>query len=144
MIIISRQLHSDSADTCPSPCSYFWHLSVVPDLSLTEGRLERTPAGGSLKTLCQLVPPTAMRARVTPTPPGLALSPGPPDAGLAAPRGAGASTPVLCLVMQLPSGHQVALLLTARTPCSFIHPPSGLPVPASDVPSIRHHPPRSV
>ena len=42
MIIISRQLHSECANTLPSPCSYFWHLSVVPDRSLTKGRLERT------------------------------------------------------------------------------------------------------
>lgn len=139
MIIISRQLHSESTDTFPSPCSYFWHLSVVPDLSPTEGRLERTPASGSLQTLYQLVPPTAMNARLTPTPPRLALSPGPPMLCPAAPRGAGASIPMLCLVMRCPQATKWPLLLTARTPCSLIHPPSGLPVPASYVPSLRHH-----
>lgn len=108
MIIISRQLHSESTDTFPSPCSYFWHLSVVPDLSLTEGRLEWTPAGGSLKTLYQLVLPTAMSARFTPRRPGWLPAQDPLMLCLAAPWGTGASIPMPCLVMQLPSGHQVA------------------------------------
>lgn len=110
MIILSRQLRSECADTLPSPSSCFWHLSVVPDRSLTKGRLERTlgrrlsentlPVGAADSDERQ-VHPYATQA----------------GSQLAAPRGSGASAPMLGLVMQLPSstpGHQAAPSLNCQ------------------------------
>ena len=136
MIIIFRQLHSESTDTFPSPCSYFWHLSVVPGLSLTEGRLSENilPVGATDSHERQAHPRSAQAGS----------QPRPPRCCASRPLGA-RGRPFQCCVSwcSCPQATKWPLLLTARTPCSFIHPPSGLPVPASDVPSVRHHPPRS-
>lgn len=123
MIIISRQLHSESTDTFPPPCSYFWHSSAVPDRSLTKGRLARTLSRWLSENTLPVGAANRMNARFTLTPCRLAPSSQP----LGAPGRPFQRRVSRCSCPHWHRATKRPLLLTARTPCSFIHPPPSGP-----------------